>query len=311
MNNQQKIQSALESAAMQRKLLKAGLVERLSGGGLAKKIKRLLRTPDIYLAYLLLVKLRWYRRASVSAKLFWGRSIHIPLQDYDSLMLLKFGFAGGTSAELKLARYMVRTLSESDVVYDIGANYGFYTYLAEELCTQVHAFEPMPTIAEVIEKNCRPSTVVTKAAVAEKAGTTTLFMSESSGLSTITETATSIHSYTYHDSKHITVPTVTLDTYTATHTAPTFLKIDVEGAEELVVKGGVRFFTEHAPTIALEIWGAKNGGEISMRAVTLLRSLGYTSWRIHDNGTIAQVEGDLSVLPPPYGVDNVIFTKSR
>lgn len=302
---------ALGSTAFKKRVRAAELSERLSGGGIAKKVQRLLLTPKIYIPYLLIVRGRLYRKESVTATLFWGRTIDIPLQDYDSLALHAFGFAGGTEAELKLTRYFVKNLTPSDVFYDIGANYGFYSYLAAELCKEVQVFEPIPQIANVIRRNI-PSdkhVFLNEMALSDTSGEVDLHISESFGLSTINASTTEIHSYTYDEAKKIRVKTQTLDAHVATHTKPTVLKIDVEGAEEQVLIGGDHFLSENAPVVAMEIWGADNGGEISMRAVERLRSLGYVSYSIDSEGDLERIEGDLSMISSLTGGDNFIFKK--
>ena len=51
----------------------------------------------------------------------------------------------------------------------------------------------------------------------------------------------------------MTVPTLTLDTLLDYFSYPTFLKIDVEGAEALVLKGAKRLLSEIRPTIYIEV----------------------------------------------------------
>lgn len=308
----QKLLQDLESKSFSTRLRLARLVEKFSGGGLVKKIQRLFCTPSVYLSYLFIVKARIYRRKSATAKLFWGRTITIPVQDYDSLALRAFGFAGGTEAELKLARFFIRNLEETDVLYDIGANYGFFTYLASELCKEVHSFEPIPFIASVVRENTtiNKGVSVNTLALSNTAGTVDLHISESSGLSTINTATTNIHSYTYNESNKITVEAQTLDGYVTTHTPPTFIKIDVEGAEEQVIEGASGFLSTHAPVIAMEVWGKDNGGPISMQAVKRLYSYGYKASIINPDGTLTETAEDLSLIAPSHGGDNFIFTKS-
>ncbi len=306
------LEDALASEQFKKSLRLAQNVERLVGGGLKKKIQRLFITSSVYIPYLLMVRSHLYRRASVTARLFWGRTIQLPLQDYDSLALSRFGFAGGTEAELKLARFLVANLKPKDVFYDVGANYGFFTYLASELCKEVHSFEPIPSLAEVVAENSKEYKVqVNSIALSDIKGTAQLHTSESTGLSTLNAAATTIHTYTYDASKIMSVPTTTLDEYVANHAAPTFIKIDVEGGEEAVIRGGENFLRTHSPIVCMEVWGKENGGAISMAAVELLRSFGYISFSINAAGNINEVSGDVSLIVPANGVDNFVFKKGK
>lgn len=55
-----------------------------------------------------------------------------------------------------------------------------------------------------------------------------------------------------NDASSIFVPTTTLDKELET-AMPDFVKIDVEGAELLVLKGGQKLFQEQAPILILEV----------------------------------------------------------
>jgi len=309
MNNKKILEEKLVNPKFQKRLRLASNFERLSGGGLLKKIKRIFIVPSVYLPYLFIVKFGLFWRKSVQAKLFWGREISLPLKDYDSLALYKYGFAGGTESELKLTKYLIKNLKESDVFYDIGANYGFFTYLAEELSSEVHTFEPNSELVEVLKTNTKenPAVFINAVALSDTAGQTELHMSESTGLSTINASTIKTHTYAYKKTR--LVQTQTLDDYVATHTQPTFLKIDVEGAEEAVIRGGEALLGGHSPIVALEVWGKDNGGEVSMRAVDRLRALGYLSFSLTSEGDLEKADGDLSALAPSLGGDNFIFKK--
>jgi FkbM family methyltransferase len=307
--NQTILQEKLSSKEFQKRLQIAQNFEKYSGSGTIRKIKRLLFAPSIYIPYLLLVKAKVFKIKKTSTRLFWGRKINIPLQDYDSLALFRFGFAGGTEAELKLVKYFVKTLKETDIFYDIGANYGFFSYMASEICKEIHLFEPNTELIEILKNNSDIKKVtINDTALSDKKGEAELFLSESSGLSTINTSTINTHSYKFTNSKP--VKTTTLDIYTQNHTQPTFIKIDVEGAEESVIRGAIKLLSSNAPIIALEVWGKNNGGDISMKAVDLLRTLGYKSFSIDKQGNLDAVSGDLSEIAPGNGGDNFIFRKN-
>lgn len=257
----------------------------------------------------MIVKFGLFKSGSVRTKLFWNREIKLPLKDYDSLALYKYGFAGGTESELKLAKYIIKNLEAKDVFYDIGANYGFFTYLATELCREVHSFEPNHDLVTILKSNTRDDSGVSinDIALSDTNGQAELHMSESTGLSTINASTIDTHTYTYRSTR--TVQTQTLDTYIKTNSKPTFLKIDVEGAEEAVLNGSKQLLNQNAPIIAMEVWGKDNGWEISNQAVKLLISLGYEVFSLNSDGEVQEVIGDLSILIPPAGGDNFIFKK--
>jgi FkbM family methyltransferase len=302
---------ALQSKKYLKRLRRARLFERLGGPGIARKIQRIVLTPNIYLPYVLYAKSGISHDKLFSTTLFWGRSIKIPLRDYDALALHMFGFAGGNDAEFKLTKFLAKNLGPDDVLYDIGANCGFYTYLGLELCKEVHTFEPIAILADAIQGNVHKDEVATinKMALSEKSGSIEFYVVGSSGLSTLNESVAKAHAPTQGMAEKITVPTMTLDDYVANHTKPTVLKIDAEGAEEQIIKGGATFFATYTPTIAMEIWGKENKWELSMKAADMLRGMGYRSFRLNSNGEPEEATGDLSVGVQATGADNFIFRK--
>jgi FkbM family methyltransferase len=78
------------------------------------------------------------------------------------------------------------------------------------------------------------------------------------------------------------VPTVTMDQLAVHFGPPTMVKIDVEGAEMLVLRSGQQLLSKHRPTLAMEVT-AENAS-----AVTKL--LGDCGYRLYDGATMKQVE---------------------
>lgn len=72
------------------------------------------------------------------------------------------------------------------------------------------------------------------------------------------------------------MPTTLLDQMLDTFPEMQFLKIDVEGAEELVLKGGSHLQEDIRPQIYVEV-GAKQSKEVT----ELLHSVGYTLFDGH------------------------------
>jgi FkbM family methyltransferase len=85
------------------------------------------------------------------------------------LMNLKLALVG--SHEYEITEFLRRQLCPSDIVVDVGANIGYYTLLAAQLCPQgkVIAIEPSSINAVMLEKNLQLNptecvTVIRKAA---------------------------------------------------------------------------------------------------------------------------------------------------
>lgn len=137
-------------------------------------------------------------------------------------------------AGLDLVRERVR---DGMCVADIGANVGVYT-LELARCTgprgAVWAFEPDPGNAAVLEQNVSrnkySSVQVVRAAVADNDGHATLYRDEAHhgdhGIFASTERRDSIE-----------VAKTCLDSFFRERRSPRFIKLDVQGAEGLVVRG--------------------------------------------------------------------------
>lgn len=301
---------ALTGEDFEKRLNKGRRFESVSGGGLLKQVQRLFTSPEIYIPYVLNAKLGMSRNHLTPTRLFWGRTIRIPLEDYDALILYMYG--GLYGSELKFTKFLIKNLKPTDVFYDIGANRGFYTFLAAELCKETHSFEPLTSLTDVIQKNVRQSDTITvnPVALSDVDGTTDFYITDSTMVNTIdASVAELISKHSHSVSRKVIVPTVKLDTYVKTHTKPTVMKIDVEGAEAQVIDGGSDFFSSNDPLIAMEIWGKENKWELSMSAADKLRSKGYQACRIDNEGEIQKVDGDLSELVPANGGENFVFKK--
>jgi FkbM family methyltransferase len=285
--------------------------------GLMGKIKRFLSNPEIYLnALKLYFNYLIFKKDECRAKLFWGKEIKF-------LITKKLPFFAVTGIlpgieEYKLTKFLIKNLKENDIFYDIGANYGFYTYLALEFCKEVHSFEPIPDIINNLKINLINfnNIFLNNLAVSNKNSKIKLYSPkiekhffDSRGSSTIIEEALDQHYYKFLN--YIEVQTTTLDDYLKNHKPPTVIKMDVEGAEKLVIEGGMNFFKNNAPIIAMEVWPKNNNSEISMQAVNLLRNLGYKSFYIDFDGNLYKIDGDLSefVAKNKKGLDNFIFKK--
>ncbi len=296
---------SLQEKKFKERVAQAQRFEAISGGGVGKMFERLITAPRIYIPYILHAKLGLHHLHRSRVELFWGRTIRIPIQDYDALIIYMYGGLFGSS-ERRLSTFLIKNLKPEDVFYDVGANRGFYTFLASELCKEVHTFEPMRELAQAIEENTYRDSAVTVNAVAlsDKDGTIDFYVMESTMLNTINASVAAEGNH-----RSVRVPTMMLDTYVATHTRPTFLKIDAEGAEEQIIRGGMKFFSSNTPTIAMEVWGKENKWELSMKAVETLYGMGYRSLRITDGGTLEEVRGDLSSMARPDGAENFVFRK--
>lgn len=278
--------------------------------GFRKKVQRFLFNPGIYIPYIS-QKIVLFKKQE--AKLFYGKKIKLS-QVSPPFFSIRGILAG--KAEYKLTRFFIKNLKEADVFYDIGANYGFYTYLALEFCKEVHSFEPIRLIFDTLVDNLgnHANVFLNNIALSDKKGRTMLYLPGGKGLdamsgSSIMKESTQTHPYQFK--KEVEIETDTLENYFVSHNFPTFIKMDVEGAESLVIAGGLGFFQTHSPIISLEVWSSKEGGAFSTKAVDLLHAEGYRSYFIDIHGDPEEVTGDLSIIVEKENLscDNFLFKK--
>jgi len=205
------------------------------------------------------------------------------LADSDASALYFFGTLYGE--ELKIIKFLLKNLKENDVFYDIGANYGFYTILAQEFITEgeIHSFEPNPKIFKILKENCKlnifKNTYLNEIALSDKNGGVEFYdrdIARQSGGSSLIK-----HEH-FKKYKVIKVKTMKLDDYILIHKPPTIMKIDVEGAEPFVLKGATNLIKNYNPTIIME-FGSDN---LHREAVEILLNNDYKLYRLDKEGNL-------------------------
>ncbi|MDB4984648.1 MAG: methyltransferase FkbM family [Patescibacteria group bacterium] len=286
----------------------------IKGGGIKKKLERLQAGFSPYMKQIFW-KLGLFPRHNRNIPLFWGKRIASDLSDLDIMNLYLFGSLSRSFAEHKLTKYFVTTFKEGDVFYDVGANYGFYSYLASEFCKEIHIFEPLPHVFKNVSDNFgSKKAYLNNVALTNNDQGATMYSAHNSGVSTVNADFVQARSDNHKEGYVGTfqVPTSTLDLYSRAHSIPTIIKIDVEGAELVVLEGGEHLLKTASPVVAVEVHIKQEDGNISQHAVEKLRSFGYESYQITDDGSLEKVEGDLALVVaknPNLTFDNFVFKK--
>jgi FkbM family methyltransferase len=176
-------------------------------------------------------------------------------------------------------------LAPGMTVFDLGANVGLYTLWAAHRVGptgRVHSFEPTPYVANALRNNISlngfSQVVVNEAAVSETAGKIFLsFPQDDPGENTI------LGGEEGHPG--VWVSTLTLDEYVAQHGIQSVdvMKIDIEGAELMALRGGRKFFSaENAPMLVMEANDktlAFSGSSLK-ELLDLLGELGYAFYNV-------------------------------
>lgn len=182
-------------------------------------------------------------------------------------------------------------LRPGDVFVDVGANVGFLSVLAGRLvgpAGRIVAFEPVPANARLARGNAALNRMahveVVEAAVADRAGRATLVLARHAGGAALAGAARPPD-----ECGELEVPVVTLDGWLAGNAGRLpgpvrLLKVDVEGAELAVLRGGAGLLRVGRPAVLLEV-DAAGADEAESRYADcrdFLAGLGYDVERLPD-----------------------------
>jgi FkbM family methyltransferase len=170
--------------------------------------------------------------------------------------------------ELAVEAALLGILRPGDVVYDIGANIGWYSVLAARAVGpsgSVVAFEPSLENALLAQQNAAvnglENVTVVPAALTDHDGWMTLITQGSlEGRLELQDGSVGQGGETGSaEVNRMLVPVASLDTWLQLtgQPAPTLVKIDVEGAEASVLRGMRRTLQEARPTIIVELHGTR------------------------------------------------------
>ncbi|MDO8470604.1 MAG: FkbM family methyltransferase [bacterium] len=282
--------------------------KRYGGSGFLCRIYRMIHMPRL-LTYLL----SRLGRASqdVRTETFWGYPMLLPGPGSDAFRLSTFGTLGYKNED-KLVRFLITSIQPSDVFYDIGASYGFYTYLASEFITEgeIHAFEPLPRAFHFLRYNTRGNArcILNNCVLSDRDGLATFYQGYPSTVSsTMLEKVAETNVWNAYQKTE--VASTTLDSYVEHHRKPTLLKIDTEGAEELIIKGGRNFFSKNNPTVVMEVLGGEKGEKFSLPAIQELLELGYKAHTIAEDGSLEEKSREDIVSSRTDTFDNLVFCR--
>lgn len=193
-----------------------------------------------------------------------GRVLRWPLQavpDDSELRVLTgpnrgFRWVAGSSShgcwignyERPLADQLWSSLSPGDVFYDIGANAGYYTLLGSRAVGpegEVKAFEPVPeNVSKLMHHlllNGIANVDVFEVALLDRSGRVCLALDDGSTQARLSSDGT------------LAVEGRTLDVLDLS--PPDVVKMDVEGAEAAVLRGGIETIREHRPLVFFSTHG--------------------------------------------------------
>lgn len=188
-------------------------------------------------------------------------------------------FGDHEAEEMAVISHLV---GDGGVVFDVGANIGWFALYCQAMARNVvvYAFEPLPTTCGYLRRNVELNGAVGiscyNTGFSDEAGTVSFYLyPEGPGNASLADVSG-------RDSvEEVRCDVVRLDGFMAGRdTGMDLLKVDVEGAELLVFKGGVKTLERLRPVIMVEMlrkW-AKPFGYHPNETIALLTGLGYACY---------------------------------
>lgn len=245
------------------------------------------RAPVLTLARLVSWRARCLlRRPAVARLRRWDVSMFLP-PNWRGVEKLIFAFHEYYEPEL---RDLAKILSPGQTFVDAGACYGIYALAAGKIAGEegrVIAFEPASRVFGVLKKNIELNGLTNILAyplgLAEKRGKAWLYHHPNVGCDSLGRD----HSFT---EKAEEIATDSLDNVLreSSINRVDVLKMDVQGAEELVLRGATATLRSHHPVVVFEVYpeGAVALGLAPLGAWNLLESLGYELFVLDRGGTL-------------------------
>jgi FkbM family methyltransferase len=178
-------------------------------------------------------------------------------------------------------RLLDRGRTSAEVAVDVGANIGNHTLFLADIFKRVIAFEPNPLARSIFEINRELNNIgnvdLRPVGLSDQSGTATLtFDPMNLGAATSAELKRKSAA-----ARQRTIQLVTGDGAIDVSGRVGFIKIDVEGAEEAVLKGLEQTLRRHAPIVMIEQWPEViDEVRSTSPAFWFLRELGYSAWEI-------------------------------
>lgn len=173
--------------------------------------------------------------------------------------------------ERSLSEFIANTIANDDVVWDVGAHFGYYTLIAAKRTSGnttgghvIYSFEPSRRnqwfLFHHVSWNRLNNVLIIAAALGAEVGES-VFGGRGTGSGKLGGAGQSVRVLTID---HLVESGICR--------APTFMKIDVQGSEAAVIDGGVRTFQRHDVRLCI----ATHGGEIHAKCLAQLHSLNFS-----------------------------------
>lgn len=181
--------------------------------------------------------------------LYYYNGYYLPVNQFDSsVFFTRYGIDKLTTLDSERNKHII---DAGGYVGDTALLFSSYTD------KNIHVFEASPSnmdiIRETIRLNHLDNIVPVSKALGEKSGTATFSLGERNSCNSLVERP----GYNYPD--HIEVPVVTLDDYVRENDLEVgLIKVDIEGGEQLLLRGAVETIRTQHPILLISIYHSAN-----------------------------------------------------
>ena len=186
---------------------------------------------------------------NLNDNLYYYNGYYLPVNQFDSsVFFTRYGIDKLTTLDSVRNKHII---DAGGYVGDTALLFSSYTD------KNIHVFEASPSnmdiVRETIRLNHLDNIVPVSKALGEKSGTATFSLGERNSCNSLVERP----GYNYPD--HIEVPVVTLDDYVRENDLEVgLIKVDIEGGEQLLLRGAVETIRSQHPILLISIYHSAN-----------------------------------------------------
>ncbi len=198
-----------------------------------------------------------------------------------------------------IIKFLLNNVKEGDTFFDLGAHFGYFTLLAHKLVGssgKIISFEPSPVPLNYLRKNIKLNKIenvtIVPMLVFDKKGELNFYFSGFGGTKSSLKKCSELPFVKK-------IRGINLDDYCMEENMePNFVKIDIEGAELLAIKGFQKILRQKEIKILLELHPKILGSSDIKKLVNLFGDLGYSMKSLFPSGGSYRMEDfKMSRLP--------------
>jgi len=224
-------------------------------------------------------------------KFFWNPN------NVEDTLLYPIILENGGFYETDEINRLISFIDKNDIIFDIGANIGWYSMLFSKKATsgEIHAFEPTPKTLKRLQSNCKlnntKNIIINNLAISNKIGKIKLYSCITNTHGNSIKLQENIKNTKYEE---YLIDSITIDSYISKNKIKKLdlIKCDIEGAELLMLKGAKECLKKFKPILQLEVSDnlTKIYGYSSKSTFKYLNDYGYVGYYANDKNNLEKIK---------------------